>query len=447
MKQEPRNRPQPSPEIIAVVGQEVGCGATTTAVNLALGLAAAGRSVLLMDLAPDGGAGRALGYSGNDRGGTASALLEAAITREMIAATRITEIYLAPAGAGLIGIERELEGMDDSCTRLFQALLSLHELSLEFDHVILDCRPSLDVLTRNALVAAHRVLLPIACDSPLPEGLPAVLKLISRLRAGRPQPFYGTYLLAGRCSAAESARALIASIRQEYGPMTLLTEIPLDATLDEAAAQNQPLLMHDRTCAISEAFMSLAAEWLTLSELGDQRDGTWRLKARRERMAGYRKTMLAGIQGWRIDPLSRLYDPDEAMRAQDTMALETLFEAARPSLVTRLRQRLGRTSGIALLAAVLVALALGGPILAGTDAWRLELGAWLIGTEHSWQAGSLLLARADERAYRELVLASRLVERNRAALMRCGEVARETEAETDCRIRVSTPDMHARAVQ
>lgn len=116
------DRSQPSLEIIALVGHHAGAGATTSAVNLALGLAAFGRSVLLMDLDSQGQASRAFGYTGTTRGGTESTLREAVISRDMIVATKVTEIYLAPSGPWLADIEKELAPMDDCYTRLYQAL-------------------------------------------------------------------------------------------------------------------------------------------------------------------------------------------------------------------------------------------------------------------------------------------------------------------------------------
>ncbi len=430
----------PTPEIIAIISQMEGIGATTTAVNLTLALAAAGRHVLLMDLDPQGHASHSLGHDGHGRGGTESALLEARITREMITATKIPGVYLAPAGAGLGGIESELALMDDSYTRLYQALATLHELSLDFDHVVLDCPSSLDpLLTRNALVAAHRVLLPLPCDPVALEDLPMVLKTISLLRACLVQPLYGVYLLMSISTASASAQALIATVREDYARMTLLSEIPADDAIKETATRDQPLLVHCPTCEVSRAYLSLAAEWLTLSEQGDQPDGTWRFKARQERMARHREDMGKGIESWLIDPSLRLYEADEAMRHQDVMALEELFQATQPIARSRFFWRHGWAT---LLAGLLVLLVVSANLLLrglGPDEqWRIELGAWMIGAERYWLAGSVLLSRADDSAYRELVLATQLVEKNRGRLMICAEQARERGI-TACTIDVPTP--------
>lgn len=450
---------QPRPEIVAVFGQRAGVGATSTAVDLSLGLAAAGRSVLLVDLDPAGRAGQALGYASHERGGTERALLEVSVGRDMITATKILQLYLAPAGPGLGEVEQALSAIEDSQTRLYQALASLDALSLDFEHVVLDCPPTLDLLTRNALMAAHRVILPLSGEQSVLYGLPTLLKTISQLRAGFHRPLYGVYLLIGAFVRAQpgahpwgeggpaaergnvpplSALHLIDQLRQDYGRMTLLTEIPFDERLRLPQHVNQPLLMQVPSDAVGQAYLSLAAEWLTLSEPGDQRDGTWSLEARQERMEFHRATMIKGIERWRIDPLSRLYDPDAASRHQDAEVLEELFEAAQPTRSFSFDWRPGwaKRLTLALLALVVVA-----PLLLWAFDWmlgedgRVALATRLIGRDHYWEVGSLLLARADETAYRELVLGARLVDENRERLLACAaQVSATTPAE--CRILV-----------
>lgn len=425
---------QPSPEIIAVFGQHAGAGATTTAVNLSLALAAAGRSVLLIDLDPQGAATQALGYEGHERGGTEHILTEASITREMIAATKITEVYLSPAGDGLERLAGELAGMEDGQTRLYQALATLGVLPLEFEHVVIDCPPAFDLLTRNALTAAHRVLIPFATDTATTEELPALLKRFNQLRAGLPQPLYGLYLLMSLRAPTHAAQELVAQARHDYGRMSLLTEIPFEPRLKRPDRPNQPLLLWDQTREISQAYLSLAAEWLTLGQPGDQPDGTWRVKARQERMLRHRELMSKGIEDWRLDPLSGLYEPEEAMRRQDALALSELYQAAqRPNrLAPLLAWRPSRTT---ILTGLVILLSV--PSFLWVRDWlsdaeqRIAIGSWVIGPGHSWEAGSHLLARADERAYRELLLAARLVEHNRERLIDCLARA-ETGAPEPC---------------
>lgn len=450
---------QPRPEIVAVFGQRAGVGATTTAINLSLGLAAAGRSVLLVDMDPEGRAGQALGYASDERGGTERALLEARISRDMITATKILQLYLAPAGPGLANVEQALDASEDSQTRLYQALATLDTLALDFEYVVLDCPPTIDLLTRNALLAAHRVILPLNGEQSVLYGLPALLKTISQLRAGFHRPLYGVYLLIGAFVriqpevydlAADDAAGpavpdripplpaahLIDQLRQDYGRMTLLTEIPFDQRLLQPGQFDQPLLIQAPTDDVGRAYLSLAAEWLTLSEPGNQRDGTWTLEAREERMEAYRASMVEGIEHWRIDPLSHLYDPDEASRHQDAEVLGELFEAANPTKSSAFDGWAGRVGKWALAVIAVLVLV---PLLLWTvdrmldEDSRIALATRLIGQDHYWEAGSLLLSRADATAYRELILGARLVDENRERLLVCGAQG-ASAAPTECRI-------------
>jgi chromosome partitioning protein len=429
----------PTPEVIAIVGQKDGVGKTTTAVNLALALAAAGRTVLLMDLDPNGNAGRSLVRGAHGGGGSERALLDTSFGRDMIAATEIPDLYLTPATPGLSDIENTLALMGDSRTRLYQALTTLAALPLRFDHVVIDCPPTLGLLTLNALTAAHRVLVPLTCDAVSLQTLPTLLTIIGRLRAGLSRPFYGVYLLISLYTGNTSSRSIIDSVRHDYGRMTLLTEIPEDGAVETAQTNERPLLVDTPSCPAAQSYLSLAAEWLTLAEPGDQPDGAWRFKARQERIAHHRAAMSRRIEAWLIDPSSLLYDEREAMHHQDTQVLEELFRVTQPIGRERLGGRGRIWLGAALSLALLIPLVLTARPWFADESRRFELGAWLIGTQHYWQAGSHLLARADADAYREIQLATRLLGDNRERIMDCGEQARARDAEVSCRIAVTPP--------
>ena len=429
----------PKPEVVAIVSQKGGVGKTTMAINLALALAAAGRTVLLIDLDPNGNAGRSLVRGGQSGSGIERALLETTFSRDMIVATEIPELYLTSAGPALSGIESELALRGDSRTRLYQALATLPALPPRFDHILIDCPPAQGLLTLNALTAAHRVLVPLPCDAVTLEGLPGLLKTIGRLRAGLAQPFYGVYLLISLCSSSPFAQSIMASVRHDYGRMTLLTEIPEDTAVEAAQANERPVLVDTPNCPAGQAYLSLAAEWLTLAEPGDQPDGSWRFKARQERIAQLRAVMSRRIEAWLVDPSSLLYDEREAMRHQDTQVLEELFSISRPNTGVRLSGQLRAWLGAALSLAILVPLILFAYQWSSDAQRRIAFGAWLIGQDHAWQAGSLLLARADALAYREIQLATGLLGDNRQRILNCAEQARARDTAVSCPIEVSPP--------
>jgi len=433
----------PKPEVVAIVSQQSGVGKTTMAVNLALALAAAGRTVLLMDLDPNGNLGRSLVRGGQSGGGIEQALREATFSRDMIVTTEVPELYLASAGPALSGIESDLALMGDSRTRLYQALATLPALPPRFDHILINCPSTQGLLTLNALTAAHRVLVPLPCDAVALEGLPGLLKTIGRLRAGLSQPFYGVYLLLSLCAGSSLAQSVVASVRQEYGRITLRTEIPADTSVEVAQANERPLLVDTPSCPAGQAYLALAAEWLTLAEPSDQPDGSWHSKARQERMAQLRAIMSRRIEAWLVDPSSLLYDEREAMRHQDTQVLEELFSITQPTTPRRLGGRARTWIGVALSLAILLPLGLF-VTQWSTDTQRqverrIEFGAWLIGQDHAWQAGSLLLARADALAYREIQLATGLLGDNRERILQCAEQARTSDTAIPCPIEVSPP--------
>lgn len=361
-----------SPEVIAIASQKGGVGKSTTALNLSIALVAAGRTVLLMDLDPQGQAGFTL-MSGVQAGGTERMLREANLTREMMTATEIPELFLVPAGPGLSGIESELALLGDSRTRLHQALATLPSLPFRFDYIVIDCPPSVGLLTLNALAAAHKILLPVPCESFVLESLPTLLKTIGRLRAGLQHPLLGVHLLLVRRTPSTSAQALVNTLRQDYGHIMLLTEIPFDDAVRDAAERGQPLLTHCLQCDVSQAYLDLAAEWLLGHEEHRQPDNGWSFRTRQERMTSERDKMCTRIQAWLMDPSSLLYDATwEAGRQQDTQVFDELF---RPRT---LRRRARLLAPLLLLLALSIALLLS--LRLPDVPWRNGLAGLLPGT-------------------------------------------------------------------
>ena len=317
-------------EIIAIVSQKGGVGKTTTAINLSIALVAAGRTVLLLDLDPHGYAGHTL-VGGNYASGTERILRDSVVAIDSITATEIPDLFLAPASPGLAGIESELALLGDSRTRLHQALATLAMLPIHFDYVVIDCPPSVGLLTLNALAAAHRIILPLPPESLVIEGLPTVLKTINRLRAGLRQPLHSVHILIVQRTQSTSTQTLVGALRHDYGSLMLLTEIPYHNAVRDAAEHGRPLLAHCLTCDISQTYLDLAAEWLTLSDSSqDNRHEIGRqIRARQERMSQFREIMCKRIQAWLMDPSSLLYDETwEPKRHQDIQVLQAIFRDA-----------------------------------------------------------------------------------------------------------------------
>jgi len=320
-----------STEIIAVASQKGGVGKSTTALNLSIAFVAAGRNVLLMDLDPQGNSGYTL-MSGIQASGTERMLREATLTRDMVTATEIPDLFLAPATPGLSGLENDLAQFGDSRTRLHQALATLPALPVHFDHIVIDCPPSVGLLTLNALAAAHQILLPLPCDAVSLESLPALLQTIERLRAGLKQPLHGVHLLlVQRAALRASEQAVARTLRQDYGHLVLRTEIPYGDAVREAADRGRPLLAHNPHCNVSQAYLELACECLLEYDERLQPENSWSFRGRQERMEVYRDRMLKRIRAWLVDPTSLLYDETwESRHLQDALVLNELFTVKRP---------------------------------------------------------------------------------------------------------------------
>ncbi|CAK0749755.1 chromosome partitioning protein [Gammaproteobacteria bacterium] len=427
------------PAVLAIVSLTEGAAKTTTAVNLSIALAAVGQTVLLVDLDPKGHASESLVRGRPERGGIHRALAEAVITRDMITATEVPDLYLISADEDLGQAEIELSLAGDGRTRLYQALGTLGAFMPHFDVVILDCPHTLGFITLNALSAAQWVFVLIRADHPVLDGLPALLKAIHRLRAGLKQPLLGVHLLVTLGKNLQLHRYLMAELRQDYSQMSLMTEIPWSETVREAAVQSQPVLTHALRGDVSQAYLALAAEWLSLTKQTREEGVTpWSFKIRQEFMTRCLQEMQRRIEAWLMDPSSLLFDADEATHYTEIQVLEELFSLTRQ--MNRPRFSLRRLVWMSLIAlavtASLVLVVWIPPWFRLMDGFRLEAGAWMIGTDRYWQAGSLLLARSDEAAYRELILASRLVDGNRAPLQTCAEQARQTGSAVPCTLQV-----------
>ena len=247
--------------IIAIANQKGGVGKTTTAVNLATAFAEAGRRVLLIDLDPQGNASTGLGFSPAARGLTSYDLLrgDSELDSTMVA-TVVLRLFLVPASPDLAGIELEMaqENRRESLlARMLRGQISA------FDDVLIDCPPSLNLLTINALVAADSVLVPLQCEFYALEGLAQLMRTIERVqRALNPRLELQGVVLTMYDQRNNLCDQVAADVRGHLGAKVFETMIPRNVRIAEAPSHGKPVLIYDHGCAGSQAYIRLAAEVL-----------------------------------------------------------------------------------------------------------------------------------------------------------------------------------------
>ncbi len=255
--------PAKAPRVLAVANQKGGVGKTTTAINLGTALAAIGEDVLIIDLDPQGNASTGLGIDRRSRRySTYDVLIGEANLREAIVATAVPRLHLAPSTLDLSGLELEIGQARDRAFRLRGALSALNTLDgTRFTYVLVDCPPSLNLLTVNAMAAADAILVPLQCEFFALEGLSQLLKTVESVREQlNPDLTIHGIVLTMYDARNNLSGQVVADVRQFMGAKVYDTVIPRNVRVSEAPSYGKPVLVYDLKCSGSEAYLRLATE-------------------------------------------------------------------------------------------------------------------------------------------------------------------------------------------
>ena len=250
--------------VMSVANQKGGVGKTTTAINLATALAALGEKVLILDLDPQGNASTGLGVPRHMRKASSYDVLmgEQSLT-EAAMPTSLPRLSLVPSDADLSGIELELGHAEGRNFRLREALKPLREDTSpdRFTYVLIDCPPSLNLLTVNAMAASDAVLVPLQCEFFALEGLTQLMRTIDLVRAGlNPRLEIQGVVLTMYDRRNALSEQVATDVRAHFGEKVYETVIPRNVRVSEAPSFGKPVLIYDLKCAGSQAYVKLARE-------------------------------------------------------------------------------------------------------------------------------------------------------------------------------------------
>jgi chromosome partitioning protein len=254
------------PRVLAIANQKGGVGKTTTAINLGTGLAAVGERVLLIDIDPQGNASTGLGLP---RSARSSSIYDVLISEAPLSAVTVESsvpgLDLVPADADLSGVEIELGSQPRRSFRLRNAIAGLSSASAQpgpdYTYILIDCPPSLNLLTVNAMTAADAVLVPLQCEFFALEGLTQLLRTVELVRGSLNPKLEIQGLVLTMYDRRNSLSSQVEQdVRAHFGEKVYKTVIPRNVRVSEAPSFGKPALVYDINCTGSKAYMRLASE-------------------------------------------------------------------------------------------------------------------------------------------------------------------------------------------
>jgi chromosome partitioning protein len=259
------------PRVLAIANQKGGVGKTTTAINLGTALAAIDERVLIVDLDPQGNASTGLGVDYKSRKiSTYDALVGAVPLAQTVRETAVPHLHIAPSTVDLSGFDLEISTASDRAFRLRNAIGSLARPTRDADgkvsndgysYALVDCPPSLNLLTVNAMAAADAILVPLQCEFFALEGLSQLLKTVEEVkRSLNPNLSIHGVVLTMYDARNNLSDQVVADVRQFMGEKVYETVIPRNVRVSEAPSYGKPVLLYDFKCVGSQAYLKLASE-------------------------------------------------------------------------------------------------------------------------------------------------------------------------------------------